>query len=862
MPGNFPHLAIVEVRRGPARLTGYRDPDERAAANRGNRAAHAEQLIAGLGRVADHRREALLHREEAGLPAIPGGVPFLVQVTDSSVLDFLAKKLGIEVVAEFSDGFVIVASEDVELAKFREIIGMFSEAVRGSGLTASVLAVFDDASSEDRIRRILAPSLRDRWPFPDGETFIFEVSVQTAGQAGSLGSKPIVPRKRERPEEFARRLQSWEQERDRILMAWDEARIERESALEALVAVYHGEFLTGYVDNAVAVAPHFAAFPDSFSARIRMSGRGFKDLIQNFPNLFEIAEPDEFAVRPEIGAAPRTADTFEVTSPEAHAPAVCIVDSGMQEGHLWLRNAVDTASSKCFLPGRPATEVADFVRPGGHGTRVAGAVLYPREVPKNGSQRAIAWLQNARVLDGDCSMPAALFPALALQQVVSHFNGGEKHTRIFNHSVGAWGPCRLDRMSVWASEIDMLSHGQDVLFIQAAGNLAGTSNVPGAPGIREHLEAGRSRTVFLTEPSSRISNPAQSLQALTVGSVALATFRTETMHSLAEALRPSAFSRSGFGMWDTVKPEVVELGGDYVADEGQPPRLSFPSEVCPELVRSTLYEATAGFASDDVGTSYAAPKVAHIACHLQTLFPGHSTLLYRALIVHSARWPEWTAGANQAERLNILKTIGYGLPNLSRATENTEHRVTLISDRAHELEAGEAAVFSVPIPAEIRRPGAERLIRVDVTLSYSAVPRRTRKARTGYLSTWLDWISSKRRETEGSFRGRTFTNADDVQRDGESFGWVLEKRPHHGAISEVSRDSGTIQRDWAFVPSYDLPEVFCVAVRGHAGWAGDSSGAKARFVLVVSFEAVNADVLVYVPVAAEIEARNRLESQV
>jgi len=814
--------------------------------------------------VTAHRREVAALREKAGLPTIPGGMPFLVQVTDSSVLEFLAKKLGIEMVAEYSDGFVIVAAEDVDLANFQAIVHDFEQSTHGSGLTASVLAVFDDVSSEERVRRILTESLHPQWPFPDGQIYILEVSVQTAGMAGSFGSKPVEPRKNEQPEHFAARVRAWELERDRILATWEEVRMEREAALESLVQVYQGEFLTGFIDNTPAEAEHFASFPDSFSARIRMSGKGFKDLVQNFPNLFEVAEPDELAGAPALRAAAATVDTFELIPPEDDAPAVCVVDSGIQEGHRWLAPAVDVASSRCFLPGISVTEVADLVRPGGHGTRVAGAVLYPREVPKAGTTKAIAWLQNARILDAACQIPDRLFPALALQQVVAHFHGGPRQTRIFNHSVGANQPCRLNRMSIWAAEVDLLSHREDVLFVQAAGNLSGTSNVPGAPGVSEHLAANREHPSYLLEASSRISNPAQSLQALTVGSIALSTFRGENHQSLAESAHPSAFSRSGLGMWSSIKPEVVEFGGDFARDTGQPPRLSFPPEVCPELVRSTLHEPTAGYAADEVGTSYAAPKVAHLACHLQALFPAHSALLYRALIVHSARWPAWTDGIGNDARLGVLRTIGYGLPDQARATENTEHRVTLITNQVYELEAGEAAVFSVPIPVEIRRPGLDRLIRVDVTLSYSAETRRTRKSRTGYLSTWLDWISSRRRETEASFRRRAFTDTDEnTPRNGDSFGWVLEKRPQHGEIIGVSRDNGTVQRDWAFVPSYDLPEVFCVAVRGHAGWAGNAAGAKARFVLVVSFEAENADVPIYVPVRAEIEAaRVRQEVQV
>jgi subtilisin family serine protease len=44
------------------------------------------------------------------------------------------------------------------------------------------------------------------------------------------------------------------------------------------------------------------------------------------------------------------------------------------------------------------------------------------------------------------------------------------------------------------------------------------------------------------------------------------------------------------------------------------------------------------YSKDGAGTSFAAPKVAHIAAHIQNHFPAASPLLYRALIVQSARW--------------------------------------------------------------------------------------------------------------------------------------------------------------------------------------------------------------------------------
>ena len=133
------------------------------------------------------------------------------------------------------------------------------------------------------------------------------------------------------------------------------------------------------------------------------------------------------------------------------------------------------------------------------------------------------------------------------------------------------------------------------------------------------------------------------------------------------------------------------------------------------------------YSKDGAGTSFAAPKVAHIAAHLQNLFPGASPLLYRALIVRSARWPVWTE--NEEDRDRVLKLIGYGLPSPERATSNSETRVTLITPDAEILPSKQLHLYTIRIPEELRSAALEARIRIDVTLAYTALPRRTRARR-------------------------------------------------------------------------------------------------------------------------------------
>jgi hypothetical protein len=280
------------------------------------------------------------------------------------------------------------------------------------------------------------------------------------------------------------------------------------------------------------------------------------------------------------------------------------------------------------------------------------------------------------------------------------------------------------------------------------------------------------------------------------------------------------------------------------------------------LVRATLHAPGPAADRDEVGTSYAAPKVSHIAARLQDVLPDESCLLYRALIVQSARWPEWAESATPEAKASIIRSIGYGLPDIERASENSDHRVTLIASSDPGIKPGECHVYQVPIPHEMRRPGYEYDIRVEVTLSYAAQPRRTRRNLRRYLSTWVDWKASRTDEPIDVFRRRAIKGLEGDRDEGRSFGWTLEARSIHGQIRGVKRSSGTVQKDWATVKSNTLPEDFCIAVVGHEGWSQDPES-TAKYALAVSFEVVGREILIYEEIRVAIEElQAELEAEV
>jgi hypothetical protein len=319
---------------------------------------------------------------------------------------------------------------------------------------------------------------------------------------------------------------------------------------------------------------------------------------------------------------------------------------------------------------------------------------------------------------------------------------------------------------------------------------------------------------------------------------------------------------------------VVEYGGDYVIDSSTSPNFTTPESVCPELIRSTR-DGGKAVSADAVGTSFAAPKVTHIAAALEAAFPQESTLLYRALIVQSARLPAWTNNSD-ANLYHAIRTMGYGIPDINRALGNSPNRVTLTTRGLEHIQARQAKVYQVKVPEDFLRQGEGFDVLIEITLSYVAEPRRTRRNRRKYLSTWLDWTCSKRGEDPDCFLDRVLSEYDaqeEAEKGDKLFRWTLGKRQFKqtngqtspkgidGIVKELSRSTGTVQKDWATVKSYELREGFCIAVVGHTGWNQDTN-AEVPFALAVSFEAVNSDIDVYTSfVEAEVKARTEVRPQ-
>ncbi len=858
----FEHIKLSLVRNAPQKKQKPKPIAKKPQTdfNLQNRNGHYTQLEKSRQILAQDWLFNSEKRQLDNLPEMPGALSIFLQL---DATEFPLEKLrayGIEVIGEFEDGFILGSSSDVSLSTLEEKIKKF--AAGNQHAVAGLWNIINGSSW--RFEKILSEELQKEWPLNPEHIFVVEVGVACMGM-DDVPEHPIKRRKNYKTEEdYLKALERWEIKKESIYQKWDDLADQRYSQLMKVVSFYDGEDLSGYFEGE---SNSETCLPDSFTLKVRISGKGLVDIVENYPYVFDICEADSIERNVfDIPEGTAITSNLYLKEPPMNAPAVCVIDSGIQQRHPFLKPAIDESTSRSWI-GNPS-DVADYVANGGHGTSVAGAILYPVQIPRHGDFHFHCWIQNARVLDQNKGMPARLFPPKIVTEIVNHFYNTEKNTRIFNHSINSNHPCRKVHMSAWAAQLDQLSWEKDVIFVVSAGNLPASSHYRSLIrlSISEHVQSGRTYPDYLLEPSSRIASPAQSLQAITVGSIGLANL-SGLYTSFSQINEPSSFSCTGPGIWNSIKPEVVEFGGCYAFDNGNPQNIVSREVLCPELVSSTLHGGNA-LRKDKVGTSFSTPKVSSILAHIQLAFPLESTLLYRALLINSARWPSWVN--NRMDKNNIIRHIGYGVPNVSRATENSLNRITLITTGDIRIKGKQVHIYEVKIPEELRKPGNSFDIRIDVTLSYKAQPRRTRRNRQRYLSNWLEWDVSKLNETSASFSARMLEIAsdeeanfdyDEVEESSSNIKWTIGKQGNHGIVKNYHRNSGTVQKDWAIVKSYELGRRFCLAVIGHLGWNKDINN-SVPYSLVVSFEALDETIEVYSRMALENEVEIEEEVEI
>lgn len=291
---------------------------------------------------------------------------------------------------------------------------------------------------------------------------------------------------------------------------------------------------------------------------------------------------------------------------------VGVFDGGIDENSLLLKNYVNEND----VIDTPPDE--EFIQ---HGTAVAGAVLYgdlKNYNDENPLSSPTINVESFRVLPPTKSTDLDLYEVI---DIIEKVVPTRKDIKVFNLSIGPYGPISDDYISRFTYVIDGLAQRGDRLFIVAVGNDGDLPDVG----------------------SRRIQAPSDTINGLGVGAY--------TYNHQNKIIR-APYSCIGEGREGAkVKPDLVDYGG---CD-------SNPFHLVGAFQDSTI---------PDNGTSYAAPLVAGKAAELIGRCSIVDPLSAKALLVNSALHPN-----GQFDRY-----LGYGvLPeSIDEIMQCSSNKVTVL----------------------------------------------------------------------------------------------------------------------------------------------------------------------------------------
>lgn len=534
-----------------------------------------------------------------------------------------------------------------------------------------------------------------------------------------------------------------------------------------------------------------------------------------------------------------------VDRPPADAPAIAVLDSGLTTGHPLLGAAVGDAQGY-LQPHRSANDT----NPHWHGTFVGGLALYGDVHSAIQQRRFVPQLRlfSGKVFEDD-GRDQTEFVEKAVEEAVRDLHA-QYACKVFNLSYGDLNKVYDGRhVRGLAYTLDRLTRELGVLFVVPTGNLQETELPQDARGQYPN---------YLFETHARLLDPATALNVLTVGGISRFEATRDAQrhpntiedHVLARADQPFPLTRRGPSINGAIKPDVVEHAGNIaLMRTGGRPRHTGLGVV----------SLNGGFAmgsafKEDIGTSYAAPQVAHKAARLLAAMPDASPNLLRALIGAHARWPKACEtllgpGNNVEGRERLLQLIGYGRVDDAALYRSLDYTVTLLAEE--RIGNDQHHFFELPVPESFWANG-RRSREITVALAYSPEVRTTR----------LDY-----RRAKLWFNLVVAANLDAVtqafQRNRQ------EGMGEHGNgrwLPNDTRKNGTLQVSrWTFrqAPSRG-DKVFVVVTRQDSPWSQEEQRNEAEpyALAVVLTDQTNAQLYAHVQAMLQARAQARARARI
>jgi hypothetical protein len=354
--------------------------------------------------------------------------------------------------------------------------------------------------------------------------------------------------------------------------------------------------------------------------------------------------------------------------------AICLLDTGLNSSHPLIAPAIkDSATVQAVNDSWGANDHM------GHGTEMAGVALYNNLKDKLINSQSVVInhkIESVKILPPREANPIELYGAITEQAVaLAEISNPTADRAVCMAVTSSYYNTEDGSPTSWSAAVDSITsganeNGEKRLFFISAGNVSPV----------ELTYNGYPDTSLL----HGVENPGQSWNAITVGAIAndiqISDSSYRHFRPVADVGQLSPYSSTSV-TWSNkwpVKPEILLDGGNMATndtDYTECEDLSLLTTYHKHLVRpfSTIW-----------GTSSATAQASWMAAQIYAEYPGIWPETVRALLVHSARWTEsmqkqfCKEDTKTKGRKQLLRTCGYGIPNLSKAIQCVNNSVNLI----------------------------------------------------------------------------------------------------------------------------------------------------------------------------------------
>ncbi|MHB1484953.1 MAG: S8 family peptidase [Saccharofermentanales bacterium] len=616
-------------------------------------------------------------------------------------------------------------------------------------------------------------------------------------------------------------------------------------------------------------------FPERLVKIIRAQVENLKDLLTYSDKIAEIRlalEPTSFFVTaPNRDQKQMVDDLLGRTTYDIKDISVCLFDTGINNGHMLLENVVSDSS----LHTVDRTWGIDDKN--GHGTAMAGIVAYHDLKEKLISKSSFIInhsIESVKILPppGRPENRPELYGAITTNAMFIVESANPVSKRIFCNAITADDYfSREGRPSSWSAQIDNITSGAidgtKRLFFVSAGNLT----------INDIQKGGYPEANYI----KNVESPAQSWNAISVGAfskdINITEERLTGYSPLADSgdLSPfSATSCNWISSWP-IKPEILMDGGN-VATNGT----NFTE--CDDLsLLTTNHRPLQNQFTITFATSAAAAQAAQMAAKIKIEYPEIWDETLRALIVSSAKWTDkmkkmfCSDDKKTTGRRLLLRTCGYGIPDLNRALECLNNNVNMVIQSElqpfeftkSQGKMKEMHIHDLPWPSDVLK-GLEGIdVKMKVTLSYFIEPGPGEigwQNKYRYASCGLRFDVNNKNETKYDFAKRVNIVMRGEDKKDKGSGTSGTQRWFLGSDN---RDVGSIHSDIWEGSAVDFCDCNFIAVYPTIGWWRERThlkkcNKKIRYALVISLSTPSQKVDFLTPIKNIIENKVKVKTEI